>query len=192
MAQICRVKNLGSKTLVGAYNSEPYRIDPGETALLDVECAKKDFGDWEERNYGEGRNYRLDEYARIRGLQGIMEGARVPTGEFDEDGRPIEVPSGLLLDDRMPKVEIHLADNSKVTTVLEDPEGKTLPLDETGGPDQVRAIESMQDQIKQLQDALESVKNQQNHVEVPKDTPQSKRPQSKKPEVLGSQVSETG
>lgn len=188
MANICRVRNLGSKPLLGAYDSQPYRIDPGETAIIDVECAKKDFGDWECRNFGEGKNHRLDEYHRIRGLMGVMEGARVPSGEYDEDGRPVEVPSGVLVETRLPKVEIHLADGTKVVSVLEDPEGRSLPV--ASELDQTRAIESMQEEIKKLSDALDSVKNQQNHVEIPKDAPSSKRPSPKKPEVVGSQVSE--
>lgn len=188
MADVCRVKNLGSQPLIGAYDSQPYRIDPEETGLLDVECAKKDFGDWTLRNWGEGKNFRFDEFQRIRGLKGIMEGSMVPTGNRTKEGTWEEVPSNLLLDDRMPKVEITLMDGSKVITVLEDPEGRTLPLENASQVDQAHAIESMQEQIAKLTDALDSMKNQQAHVEIPKDTPQSKRPQQKKSDVVGSQI----
>jgi hypothetical protein len=187
---VVRVKNLGKVALRGAFDGTAYVIEPGESAILDEECAIKDFGDWGQRNYGteESTQYRKAEYLRLRGLYGVMPGTRIPSGKFNADGYPLEVPSEVLLAERMPKVEITTMDGRKIPTVIDDPEGNELPLEGGDSTDQNRAIEAMQDQIASLKDALESMRSQVPELDIPKDSPQGQRPKARKAEVLGSQV----
>ena len=193
---IVRVHNLGDTTLDGAYGGVGYMIRPGESAMLETEAAKKDFGDWDARNASkteEKYRFRYREYLRVRGLYGVTPGARIP--ERDKNGRPVlnehgipkEVLADVVWQDRIPKVAIELMDGTKVVTVLDDPEGTDLPAGEGEGMETDLVIAQMRADIEKLTSALEKV--QATPVDIPVDLPETApRPTPKKAKVAAAQT----
>lgn len=111
-----RVHNDGDVDLLVQFNSQPFLIPAGGAGLLPREAACKDFGNWDTR--GEDRDR---EYRRLRGIYGTLEGQ-----PGDEERWKAN----------RPKVRIFETTGEQVVTVIEDPQGKDLPvvgqaLDET-------------------------------------------------------------
>lgn len=192
---IVRVRNLGDTSIEGSYGGVGYLIRPNETAMLETECAKKDFGDWDARNASkteEKYRFRYREYLRVRGLYGVTPGARIPVmnngqPEFGENGVPKEILADQVWKERVPKVEIELMDGSKVTTILEDPEGDSLPAGDIGSQDTDLVIAQMRADIEKLTSALEQVKSEP--VDIPVDSPETApRPAPKKAKVHAAQT----
>lgn len=192
---IVKVRNLGETDHVSAYNGERFVIRAGGELTIEREAAVKDFGNWEARNFSQTDarlRHREREFRRVRGLYGVHEGAKIPVRGPDggpvlnKDGIPEETLADTVYRERLPKVEIYLMDGTKVTSVIEDPEGKDLPLDDAPAGDQVNAIASLQAQIKQMEGALSSLLDKQTQIEIPTDSPQPK-PKASKPKVVSAQ-----
>lgn len=192
---IVRVVNKGTEDHVGTFDGKPYRIPAGGEALLDKEAAIKDFGNWDARNLGSEPRLRKREHEvqRLRGLRGVVAGSKIPVmvggkGKYKDDGYPEEVLADQVWRERMPNVEIYLMDGTKVTTVLEDPEGTTLPLEDAPQEDLARTINAMKAEMEKMQRAFESTLEKQAQVEVPVDLPENApRPKPKKAEVVAAQ-----
>lgn len=192
--QLVRVRNNGDQPLAGAYGGNPYLIRPGEESFMEVECAKKDFGDWDTRNLSpteEKLRFRTREYARVRGLYGVTPGAKIPvrkddgSPELNENGVPQEVLADLVWKDRVPKVEVLKMDGTRIVTVLEDPEGKDLPAGDTPSEDKDLALAQMKAEIEKLQNSVASMQSQ---VSIPTDDPDTApRPVAKKAKVASAQ-----
>lgn len=203
MADVVYVVNNGDKPHEGKLNGVPYVIPTdGERHIMDREAAVKDFGDWTARNLGpRPRDRKRDkEYTRILGLYGLHKGAMVPARSengqavIEDDGRVKEVLSDNFRSKWLPKVEIFEQDGTKAITVIEDPEGKTLPLEGAAAEDVTRVVASQDERIaaleRQLQETYNLTAASQETVSAPKDEPKTaKRPQGRKPEVTASQVS---
>lgn len=192
---LVRVKNVGDAPISGAYGGNGYLIPVGGDTLMETECAKKDFGDWDTRNLSkteEKLRFRDRELRRVRGLYGVTPGAKIPVvthdgkADLDDHGVPKEVLADVVWKDRMPKVEIYSMDGTRLTTVIEDPEGESLPLDGSSD-DKDLALAEMRAQIDKLQDAI--VGMQVKAVDIPVDSPETApRPTPKKAKVHAAQT----
>lgn len=193
---LVRVKNVGDQPISGAYGGNGYLIPVGGDSLMETECAKKDFGDWDSRNLSkteEKLRFRDRELRRVRGLYGVTPGAKIPVvthdgkADLDDHGVPKEVLADLVWKDRMPKVEVYSMDGTRFTTVIEDPEGETLPLDGASSDDKDLALAEMKSQLAKLQDAIDGMKAQP--VAIPVDSPETApRPTPKKAKVHAAQT----
>lgn len=193
--QLVKVRNLGDKTLSGAFGGQPYSIPPGEEVFMEVECAKKDYGDWDLRNLHPTEDrlrFRVKEYARVRGLYGVTPGAKIPIlkdGEpvFNAAGVPEEVLADQVWRERVPKVAITRMDGTPCVTVLDDPEGKDLPAAESSSEDKDLALAEMQSQLRKLQESMEAM--QGSKVSIPVDDPETApRPVAKKAKAVAAQT----
>lgn len=191
---LVNVTNVGDKPIEGSYGGNGYLIRPGETVAMEVECAKKDFGDYDARNRSKTEKrlrFREDQLNRIRGRYGVTPGAKVPISDengnpsYDEKGVPKEILADLIWKDRLPKVEIHKWDGSRVVTVLEDPEGTNLPPGDDAEPDEKdAAIAAMRAEIEKLSSAVVEL---QSTPKAPVDSPAAPRPRPKPAKVTASQ-----
>ena len=161
MADYIRCKNLGSKPLRLGYNNRVTVIQPGEDGIIDRECACIHFGNWERRNYqrlsdGRWMYERREELRRLKGQAGS-----------DDEGR-----SALEHDDvwqaRKPKVEIWDG-NVKVVSVIDDPEGSSMP--EPVQSNMGEQIAWLQKQIQELQGKLLDSQTEDEMPDIPEDSP---------------------
>lgn len=198
LAGYVTVRNLhDDRELKGSYNSEPWVIPAGKSAVLPREAAIIAFGDWESRpgirvrNPDTGlyeHNAREVEFARIRGRCGVAEGA-----VLELDGK--EVPSEALLEDRLPKVQIEEMDGTKVVTVVEDPKGEGLPVEGSSMLSTQELLARLEEQQKRHAEEIERLKQQAFNVatsntEMPDEDKPSTRRKPSKPRVDGAQVAE--
>lgn len=191
---LVRVRNLGDRPINGAYGGTGYLIPVGGETLMERECAIKDYGDFDARNLSmteEKLRFRDREFRRIRGIYGVSPGARIPVVDsggrptLDEKGVPQETLADTVYMDRLPKVEIYLMDGTRVTTVIEDPEGETLPLEGASETDKDKALAEMKRQIEALTQSVVSM--QEGKTQAPVDSPQTDRPKPKPAKVTASQ-----
>lgn len=130
-----RVRNTGTATIGSSFNGRPYRINPGQDALLPRVAAMTWLGDWTRRD-DEPWFPRTEELSRIKGKFGAL----------DDEG---------LWEVNRPHVEIYEMDGRRVTLLWEDPEGASLPAD-GGGPTLEQQFRSMQEHLARLQAQLEA------------------------------------
>lgn len=143
MADLVRVRNLDSKSLRIAYNSQPTVIGAGQDGFVDREAACAHFGVWWSVKGGRPID-RTEEYGRVRGLYGSFPGAP----------QDANTPSW---EDVKPKVEIYELDGTKVSTVIEDPEGEAIPVTERQDEGHMRAtVEKMREQLEEMQRKLDT------------------------------------
>lgn len=194
--ELCRVRNTGTRLLEGAYGGHPYSIPPGEERVLEVECAKKDFGDWDTRNLSKTEKrlqFRIEQLERLRGHYGCTPGAKIPvvdesgTPDLDEKGFPKEVLADVVWRQKMPNVEIHLMDGTRVVTVIEDPDGSDLPAPDLEPDSKDLIIASMKSDIEKLTQAVVQMQSQ---PKAPVDSPSAPRPRPKQAKVVASQTVE--
>lgn len=190
MADAVRVTNLGKEPITTQYDGKRYVLPCNEAVIVPAEVARKDFGDWDARNLGPGDMDRDYEYARIRGIYGVSEGARVPLVENGlpvrdkETGGIVEVLADEIVDARLPKVKIETLDGKTITGVLDDPKGTSLPLEEASQEDVTKVVSSLQQQMVEQQKIIDGLLAKQADVDIPVDSPENApRPKTSKPKV---------
>lgn len=178
MAEVIIVRNTGTSDLDVRFNSRSTIIKPDESGIVETDAAKLWFGDWDARNMGreERHQFRTHELARLRGIYGA---------HFDDDFRTEHpsIPEPLLADQKWernrPHVELFEQDGTRIISVLDDPEGKTLPLEEASHDVLARTVEDMQAQLAQMQEQLAKAQEAQDTLSVPTDSPDTS-PQRKR------------
>ena len=166
MADIVRVKNVGSADFHGAYDNRPFVIAPGSEAIIDREAACIWFGDWNARNLGpeQRHQFRRMEVERLKGLYGA---------HYDDPRDDPRISAPMYAEEKWaanaPHVEIYETDGTKVTTVIEDPTGSTLPIENAPAAD-VAAAATMQKEIERLQSAVSELQGRD--VKAPTDSPE--------------------
>lgn len=195
MAESVRVTNLGAEPIVGAYDGNGFLIPPGETAILPSAAAKKDWGDWEARNLSRDPKfcYRDQEYARLRGIYGVSEGARVPLTQNGvpvtdkETGAVIEVLADTIVEERLPKVKLEQLDGTPIIGVLDDPKGESMPLEGASTEDTAAVIEALRQDMLKQQQTIDALLSNQAAVDVPVDSPENApRPKTSKPKTVSA------
>lgn len=150
MAEWIRVKNLGDKALNLAYNNRSTIIPPGGEGLVDREAAATHLGCWWAIPGGrrvfdaQGKVIghepaREDEVKRVKALYGCF-----PGGPAEQEW-----------DERKPKVEIY-DDGGKVSTVIDDPEGASVPITEVNEGQMRESLLRMQQQMAEMRAQLDS------------------------------------
>lgn len=191
---VVRVRNRTDHVIEGAFNANPYRIQPGGEVVMETEAAKKDFGDWDCRNLSKKEQrlrFRYNEYLRIRGQKGVLPGSKIPVldekgqPKFNESGVPEEILSDFVWKDRMDWVDIESLEGERYVTVLDDPEGDNLPKPDLEPDDKDLAIASLQSQIEKLNAAV--VTMQEGQARAPVDSPENARTKAKQPKVVAAQ-----
>lgn len=143
MADLVRVRNLDTKSLRIAFDSKLTVIGPKQDGFVDREAACAHFGVWWSVKGGRPID-RTEEYGRIRGLHGCFPGA--PQDENSPNWEDVK-----------PKVEIYEVNGTKVSTVIDDPEGENVPITERDDDDHMRAtMQQMKDQLEDMQRKLDT------------------------------------
>lgn len=193
------VRNLWDRPVKLGYDSEKWEIEPKASAIVPKIAAIIAFGDWEARpgvkqfdpegKKGLLHETREFEYARVRGHYGCSEGATI-----ERDGQ--ELPADTLLDEMLPKVEIEEMDGSVAITVIDDPEGKGLPIEGGSTIDAQRLLATIEAQQKAHAEEIEKLKRQAfnlhaSNEELPDEDDPSKAPKRRgKAKVEGAQMAE--
>lgn len=154
-----RVRNLGDENLRIAYDSKATVIPPGQDGFVAKEAACAHFGVWWSQPGGRPID-RKEEARRVKGLYGCFPGSPVE-GDWENS---------------KPKVEIYEMDGTRVSTVIEDPEGVNLPVTERQDDSHLRTtVQAMQEQLEKMQSQLDqkdSIISQGIATELPQeDTP---------------------
>lgn len=170
---IVRVTNLGSKPVTIAWNSKPYKLEPGKIQFVPVEAAVLWFGDprstdsiqsWKDESGGVTVvPSREDEIRRLTIKYGFNMTTGVPENTFlkNEDG---EYP--------VPRIELATLDGDVIQTVLSDPEGESVNVATPTIAEQsdlMRLVESQQRQLNFLLEQLGMSKQVVETSEVPED-----------------------
>lgn len=163
MTDFVRVRNVGDTDLRLAYNSQPTVIPAGQEVPVDRDAAATWFGDWTRRNVPELQNpefrdARLNEYNRIRTLYGFHQ---------------LEPESEQTFKAKVPQVEIYEMDGTKVTSILEDPDGKDLPIVGSSNLDKEQLLSAMKDQMDAMAQKIAEMEDPHPDIEVPQDTPET-------------------
>lgn len=173
MAEVVHCKNIGTIPHASAFNSRPYVIKPGQSAILEREAAVKDFGDWSLRNESAEIHKRLDEYHRVQGHYGCG-----PDTIRDEN-TPV-------WDEVMPRVELSDESGNPIISVLDDPQGNSLPEDTTGQDGLERQLDLMRQRMAELEDMLNRGQDRP-AVVVAEDSPDTApRRRGRPPKVTGA------
>lgn len=181
MAEIVRVLNSGPSEVNLAYDGRPTKVGPGKEAYVEREVAVIHLGDWTARG-----KRRQEEYRRIRGKYGCLPGATVELEAGNPDSR---VNADEVWKKRMPRVELYDSVGERVTTVLEDPEGESLPAEGSEDVDKERMIESLRQQLGRLEQEVYATR--EDVTETPaEDTPDANRKRRGKPPRVESAVGE--
>lgn len=181
MADVVMVRNVADKPFDVRYNSRSTIINPDETGIVDSEAAKLWFGDWEARNIGreERHQFRTRELERLKGIYGA---------HFDDDFRAEHpsIPEPLLADQKWernrPRVELYNQSGERIISVLDDPEGNTLPLEDASQDVLARTVSQMQSQLDELKDQLSKAQEAQATLDIPTDSPDTS-PQRRRGQV---------
>ena len=161
MADIVIATNESDRDFHGRFNSVPFIIPAGGDAFIDREAAVLWFGDWTLRNIGheDRTQFRLAELNRLKGLYGAG---------YDDPREDPRVPSPRNAAEKwaanQPKVKLREADGTAIPTVIEDPSGETLSLEDAPQNDLARALSSMQAQ-------MDALKAQMAENVIPTDVP---------------------
>lgn len=172
MADVILVKNVGSDPFDVRYNSRSTIIPPQDTAIVDVEAAKLWFGDWDARNVGkeERHQFRSQELARLKGLYGA---------HYDDDMRQPDprIPEPLFAEQKwdrnQPRIELYEQDGTRIISVLDDPKGDSLPLEDASSDVLARTIEQMQKQLEDMNQRLLKAQEAQSTMDIPTDSPET-------------------
>lgn len=171
------VRNTGSQDLRLALNSRITVIKPGQKAIVDREAASNLLGNWDLRDHPTDplRKKRSEEYKRVRGLYGCMPGGlyeeRYQSAEGHWLNRPIDIDR--IWEERRPHAEV-LVDGRPVVLVIDDPEGRSLPAEDTTGMDRDRLIAHLlaqQEQMSEMISRLEAENRVGQMPEVAEDSP---------------------
>lgn len=174
MADTVRVHNKGTKDLSLAHDSKLTVVPAGGDGFIERECAIIHFGNPAVRNnpaapHQDDRDARKMEYQRVLALY-------------------VSLGDGVSRDDLsvLPSAEVYELSGEKWTTVLEDPEGKTLPVQGAPEPEKENLIASMQSQIQRLQEQIDQATSQP--IAVNEDTPRPAK--MKRPAVVAADSDE--
>lgn len=105
MSTIVRVRNEGTEKFAGKYAGTRYELNPGDEIMVPVEAAILWTGDPDTRDIDAKNKDRTDEYMRLGFRYGCMN---------DLDAFKLKTP----------KLGVFLQDNTRITTVIDDPLGE--------------------------------------------------------------------
>lgn len=164
------VKNLGERPFVGRYNNFSFTIPPGESAIIPKEAAIIHFGDGPFFRRDPVTNRSRDfEVARVRGKYGCVDGTEGADTRWDAVKPRVEI------------TELVEGKPVKWITVIDDPEGLTLPL-ETGGPTAEQRLALMEREMERLRHQVGQESFDPNEIldDTPENAPKRGRPQRAK------------
>lgn len=169
MADIVTVENRSSEDFRGAYNSKSFVVPAGKKTIIDREAAVIWFGDWNTRNVGSDprTQYRARELERLKGLYGAL---------FDDPLEDPRIPDPLRGEQKWaankPNVALYEADGKAIVSVIEDPAGEGLPLEDAPAEDLAAAMATLQAQVAEMQSKLIAAQEAQATNQIPEDTPE--------------------
>lgn len=130
--RIVRVRNVGDKPFNGKFSNQLYTILPDSEAFVPWDAMALWMGNPDVRDVGRNRD-RTDLYRRLR----------VRYGVYEHEDRLVNLP----------KLEAYDIDGRRITTVLDDPEGKTVTAASASTADQ----ENLRSQVNALSSQLQAV-----------------------------------
>lgn len=170
MADIVQVENRADQDFKGAYNSKVFIVPAGKKTIIDREAAVIWFGDWNTRNIGSDprTQYRHRELERLKGIYGA---------HFDDPREDPRIPEPLRAEEKWeankPNIALFDTDGSRIVSIIEDPEGAQLPLEDAPAEDLAAAMATLQAQMAEMQSKLIAAQEAQSTNQIPEDTPES-------------------
>lgn len=168
MADVVIAKNESDSAFRGKYNNVPFVIPAGGDQIIDREAAIVWFGDWNARNIGDNEHlqYRSKEELRLRGMYGAS---------FDDPRDDPRIPEPKTGEQKWetnrPRIKLFETDGKPIVSVLDDPDGTDLPIEQAPTENLAAAMADMQKQIADMQSRLEKAQEAAATVEIPEDDP---------------------
>lgn len=135
---IVRVVNEGLTDFHDKWNSQEFIIPSGSEMMVPIDAAYLWAGDWDARDIDARRRFRTNEFRRLRTRYGV----------YDDE---------TVWDERRPQIAVYTLDGTRLTTILDDPLGKTLGLPKSHNTDQ----RNLQAQINALETQLTALTKMQ-------------------------------
>lgn len=123
--QMVRVKNVGDKPFKDGYANQTYEIKPGKEAFVPFDAAALWFGHPDVYDVSPRQRARFDQWKRLRTKYGAFDVAAK-----GENGVQVVTSADQMWERNKPQVEVYTLEGKRLTTVIDDPEGKTIGANE--------------------------------------------------------------
>lgn len=175
--EVVRIINNSDRDFDGMYANQKYSIPSGREAIVPSEAMWLWLGHPEAVNLGPNRNYRHEEYERLRVRYGAFD-------ERDRDDNTI-TPADEKWEQNKPLIEAWDLEGNRIVTVVDDPEGKDKTPATSSIAQQdllVQQMEAMERRMKAMQDQLAAAQRGE-QSEAVSDAAKDKGPQPDAPKT---------